>query len=102
MSIYDYNRNMSEKKYRLKYLALLDIDNITRIVKDSTAYKDAVENPGNNKNALFHVVFDTIFSASSLYNQFLDYKNPYKNNFLGVPSKQDQDYINRLILFKLP
>lgn len=88
---------MEEKKYRLKYLYLINIDDALSTIKESKEYKNFCS---SESTALFHRIFDVIFSASSMYNKFLDYQNPYFNNFLGIPSQEDL-YRKRLILLKL-
>lgn len=98
MSIFNSNTTcVEEKKYRLKYLYLIDIDKVLSTIKESEEYKNHNSSKGG---ALFHRIFEVAFSASSIYNKFLDYQNPYSNNFLGIPF-QDNLYRKRLILLKL-
>lgn len=92
---YDGNTSIEEKKYRLKYLYLIDVD---KAIKESNEYKN---HDSTKKTALFHHIFETIFKASSMYNKFLDDQNPYNDNFLGIPQSDDKLYKKRLTLLKL-
>lgn len=95
---YDAKTSIEEKKYRLKYLYLINVDNVLSTINESSEYKNY--DPTKNID-LFHRIFDVIFSASSMYNKFLDDQNPYSNNFLGIPRHDDILYRKRLTLLKL-
>lgn len=97
---FNNNMNIYEKKYRLKYLYLINVDEAIKRIKDSDEYKEALPD-SSNKDALFHRIFDVIFSISSNYNRFFNYQNYYPYTFLGCPKSKRLLYQRQLILLVL-
>ena len=91
------NEDIAEKKYRLKYKYLIEIEPIIIKILENDSFEEYVNSPSNSTlSQLFNTIFDTIMNSAKPYISHLDikYHTSYymSNNIISYEQCEDLKY----------
>lgn len=85
------NQSIDERKYRLKYFYLIDIESMINRIQSTRAYKDFNAEKISSIQALFLTIFSEITSANKLFSDYiLSCNNPIHLTFFDENTKDTE------------